>query len=646
MQVPLLKPARSAARSLLGAALLAALAACAPTLEAPPRGPCGAAGQRCCQPGEDGGATICDAGVDAPPDAAPDAPDDLAVDVPLDAPPDVSLDAPPDLPVDLPMDAPPEAASCPTASLTFCPSAGCVNLQSNSEHCAACDRACNAGEVCRAGACQCAIFGQSFCAGVGCTNLLTDALNCGACGAGCGGGQVCAMGACACPIAGQSFCPGAGCVNLANDPAHCGACGAPCVEGQVCSGGACRCPTGLTACGETCADLSASNAHCGACGVRCAEANAHAVSVCFAGRCVQVACDPGFGDCSAAPGCEANLAADAAQCGACNNRCRFPNASARCVDGACALGTCVVGYADCNGVAADGCETNTAADPTNCGLCSTRCTAPAGRTAACLAGVCTVGATCAAPLADCDGLAANGCEQNTTTSVTDCGGCGRACNATNGAPACAAGACASIACRTGFGNCDANLANGCEAEFATSVAHCGRCASPCTFANASATCEAGACRPGTCASGFGNCDGNASNGCEVSLRTSAAHCGVCGRACVGGATCVAGACACPAGQTLCGTGGAALCVNLQTSAANCGACGRACVSGQTCAAGVCRSAADGGVDAAVDAAADVPRDVVDAGADVPRDADAAVDADVPRDADASIDVPRDVLDAG
>jgi hypothetical protein len=34
----------------------------------------------------------------------------------------------------------------------------------------------------------------------------------------------------------------------------------------------------------------------------------------------------------------------------------------------------------------------------------------------------------------------------------------------------------------------------------------------------------------------------------VSLQTSTANCGACNRTCGGGATCAAGACACPSGQ--------------------------------------------------------------------------------------------------
>ena len=53
----------------------------------------------------------------------------------------------------------------------------------------------------------------------------------------------------------------------------------------------------------------------------------------------------------------------------------------------------------------------------------------------------------------------------------------------------------------------------------------------CDLANATAACSAGGCVVARCNAGFGDCDGNAANGCEVDLRVTAAHCGGCGAAC-------------------------------------------------------------------------------------------------------------------
>ncbi|MBL8605075.1 MAG: hypothetical protein JNK72_24310 [Myxococcales bacterium] len=47
---------------------------------------------------------------------------------------------------------------------------------------------------------------------------------------------------------------------------------------------------------------------------------------------------------------------------------------------------------------------------------------------------------------------------------------------------------------------------------------------------------------GVCAANTGNCDNNASNGCETDLNTSNMHCGFCGAACPAGQTCFEGAC--------------------------------------------------------------------------------------------------------
>jgi formylglycine-generating enzyme required for sulfatase activity len=75
--------------------------------------------------------------------------------------------------------------------------------------------------------------------------------------------------------------------------------------------------------------------------------------------------------------------------------------------------------------------------------------------------------------------------------------------------------------------------------------NCGACGNECAAPpNAAATCARSRCGL-ACNVGFGDCDGGAANGCEVDLRSTAAHCGACGRACGAGLACSAGACLTP-----------------------------------------------------------------------------------------------------
>jgi len=77
---------------------------------------------------------------------------------------------------------------------------------------------------------------------------------------------------------------------------------------------------------------------------------------------------------------------------------------------------CVPGFADCDGKAETGCETDLLANPAHCGTCNTACAA-ANATASCLGGKCAY--SCAAGFSDCDGKADNGCE----SPVPVCGQC-------------------------------------------------------------------------------------------------------------------------------------------------------------------------------------------------------------------------------
>jgi len=56
----------------------------------------------------------------------------------------------------------------------------------------------------------------------------------------------------------------------------------------------------------------------------------------------------------------------------CDNR---PHAQTRCNAAGCVFQSCDLGYADCNNDMKDGCEVDLRSDPSNCGVCSSRCLA-------------------------------------------------------------------------------------------------------------------------------------------------------------------------------------------------------------------------------------------------------------------------------
>jgi hypothetical protein len=94
-------------------------------------------------------------------------------------------------------------------------------------------------------------------------------------------------------------------------------------------------------------------------------------------------------------------------------------------------------------------------------------------------------------------------------------------------------------CAVGLGDCDGNPANGCETDTRTSATNCGGCGRACVPGD---PCAAGVCVRNPCLEGYGNCDGLAANGCETNTRFSAAHCGTCGHACGAGQRCESSAC--------------------------------------------------------------------------------------------------------
>ena len=102
--------------------------------------------------------------------------------------------------------------------------------------------------------------------------------------------------------------------------------------------------------------------------------------------------------------------------------------------------------------------------------------------------------------------------------------------------------------------------------------------------HATPKCANNACAVDHCDVGWGNCDGNADNGCETDLRLPAS-CNTCGVSCSPGSVCTATGCApsCPVGTSNC----SGSCTDLQTTSDHCGICSYSCPAGNACSAGDC-----------------------------------------------------------
>ncbi len=196
-----------------------------------------------------------------------------------------------------------------------------------------------------------------------------------------------------------------------------------------------------------------------------------------------------------------------------------------------------------------------------------------------------LGTTCGASLV-CDGTG-------------DCVACTINGDACSGNTQCCSGACVNdqcAACPTGYGDCDGNAQNGCEASL-TGVAHCRACGNNCnSLANVnSVSCGPSACVILTCDAGWQNSDGMVDNGCEAQVMPGPgglyADCtgmnapGTCGV----DETCMTGASAFTSNVTLnaCSSGGTScFCADTCSTANDCpapppgGNAVRGCVSGR------------------------------------------------------------------
>jgi len=339
----------------------------------------------------------------------------------------------------------------------------------------------------------------------------------------------------------------------------------------------------------------------------CTNNPAGAVCDLLTGRCVQ--CSPSADTCPSAQRCDPATSTCVAGCrndqgcamamgdgGTSPRRCdTTTNTCVECADdthctggrlcrgnvcvAACTVMGCGTGEQCCEGACVNT-TTNTAA----CGACGAACTAT-NATAVCTAGTCGVG-ECAPGYANCDGASGTGCEVDTRTDPENCGGCGRECSAAaNGLATCTNGMCG-FACADGFGDCDGDPSNGCETDLRDGVGNCGACGQQCAApANGTAACRMGTCGLGTCTMGFGDCDNDPANGCETNTQSTANHCGACGMACAAGQVCNTGRCEtpCPRGLTNCG----GECVSLAYDPSNCGRCGNTCPNNGLCGNGTC-----------------------------------------------------------
>ena len=331
-------------------------------------------------------------------------------------------------------------------------------------------------------------------------------------------------------------------------------------RGRVLACVASECPAGRATCSvegrpaykcET--DLMRDSNHCGACDSACPTFEPiHMIS-----RCVDAACVP---ECHTVPersgdedwrncdglvdnGCEVDVLANPQHCGTCGNACP---SGLPCILGQCG---CPSGSILCSGACVD-----PMSNDLHCGGCDNVCTTPSDACSptqpntgyGCVAGQCAK--RCINNAVDCnddlyqDSCDGDGCEVVGLTTNENCGGCGIRC--TKPGEECVDEG-NGYECAVPCAKYGTTMCGGVCVDLLNDVTACGACGDACdaTGPNQVSKCAKGVCVY-ECAPGFGDCNGDASDGCEIDLRQHPGHCGACGNACdlAAGQPCIDGVC--------------------------------------------------------------------------------------------------------
>ena len=301
-------------------------------------------------------------------------------------------------------------------------------------------------------------------------DLLSDPQNCGECGnvcptAGLNETYACVNGRCTmtCRVSDALDCDGVpdnGCETSPLNDDHCGACGNKCPADKPCINRglmdyACGCNAGELSCPDPsfpifpCVDPNDDDKHCGACNNACPpEGDGTKTALpntyfgCVEAQCGELKCSPGFADCDLVTenGCETPLV-DNDNCGACGNKCQDGQRCGQNLQGV-VMCMCPAGQTFCGACVGESCFGgcyDLTSDKDNCGACGVRCSPGVQRgIEACVYGECQT--SCHEGWDDCNGNRSDGCETHIASDPNNCGGCGIVCDGIAG-QACVDGQC-------------------------------------------------------------------------------------------------------------------------------------------------------------------------------------------------------------